>query len=288
MTGRDLGYRSSFSNNQLIVIDALGPADKNTAAHLEEDVALMAVNAGRAGYTQYHKVQSADELAELLREIAQHCLDDGVRPIVHIESHGDEKHGLEIGTSKVLMDWSALHDAFVLINENAKGNLGIVMSACHGFHAIRPLNMRQPAPYFFLLGPETEVTAGLFESELPKFYRTILDKGDLTTAAENIDNQLRLFMSDRFFVVAFAKYLKAACIGKKGTARMERLVGEAIASGIEPTGENLRSIRGSIKAKLRAQDEAFHRIGSRFLHGRVPVSYTEVLDFVRSGIQGAR
>jgi len=287
MTGSGLGYGSSFSNNKLIVIDALGPADKNTAGHLEQDVALMAVNAGRAGFTQYHKVRSAHELAELLHEIAQHCL-GGLRPIVHIESHGDEKHGLEIGTSKVLMDWRALHDAFVLINENARGNLGIVMSACHGFHAIRPLNIRQPAPYYFLLGPETKVTAGLLESELPKFYRTILDKGDLTTAAESIDNRLRLFMSDRFFIVAFAKYLKTACIGKKGSARMERLVGEAIASGIEPTGENLRSIRGSIKAKLRAQDEAFHRIGSRFLHGRVPVSYTEVLDFVRSGIQGAR
>lgn len=160
------------------------------------------------------------------------------------------------------------------------------MSACHGLHAIRPLALRNPAPYYFLLGPEHVVSAGLLEREMPGFYRRLIESSNLTAAAEGLDPVISLFMADRFFYVAFGKYLKNACIGRKGSARMERLVGEAIAAGIEANGENLRSIRGAIKARLRSQREPFDRISRRFLHGGAPVSYDEFLRFVRSGLQG--
>jgi hypothetical protein len=276
-------FVSHFATNRLLVIDALGPEDSNAASNLEADVAIMATNVGLAGYTRYVKVDTPHALLGVLTDLAEECL-VGIKPIVHIEAHGDKVRGLQVGLSKEFLNWHALHEAFVMLNRNSRGNLGVVMSACHGLHAIRPITIDDPSPYYFLLGPDVEVKAGFLETQTRAFYGALLTEGNLTAAEARLDPRIRLFQSTLMFATAFARYLKDACIGKNAAARMERLLSEAIAGGIEPSVENLRSIRGAIKARLRAQDESFTRIGTNFLHGPIPFTYAELLQFVRAGL----
>ena len=140
MTRGPLAFQSKFTNNALVVIDALSDSDLQSARRLADDVGAMAAAEGRAGYCRYFKVRSAAELEGLLQEVHAQC-HQGLRPILHVESHGDKLAGIEIGATGEMVPWSAIEVHFRAINKTTKNNLGVVIAACFGLHAITPLKI---------------------------------------------------------------------------------------------------------------------------------------------------
>jgi hypothetical protein len=280
MTRGPLAFQSKFTNNALVIIDALSDSDLQSALRLADDVGAMAAAEGRAGYCRYFKVNSAAELEGLLQEVHAQC-QQGLRPILHVESHGDKLAGIEIGAAGEMVPWSTIEAHFRAINKMTMNNLGVVIAACFGLHAITPLKIGKPCPFYFLIGPDKVVAAGDIDEAMPAFYRTMLGTNSLDEAMAKISKEFRQFHCERFFYVTFAKYLKNACLGAGGARRVERLVTSAVDGGAVANRANLRALRNSAKSFVRSQEPAFNRRAAQFLHGRKSVTYEEFLRFVK-------
>lgn len=274
-----LSFTSHFSNNTLIIIDALGEDDLQTGIHLRDDM-RDATEVSRPGYCQYFKVESESHFFTVLEKINEHTK-NGFRPILHIEAHGDKDSGIRIAASGEFVSWSKLLPKLQEINGNSKNNLGVVMAACFGLNALRPLRIEDPCPFYFLIGSEFEVPAGYIDDALKEFYIELNRQNSLDDAMMKIDAKFRQFHAEKFFFVTFAKYMKNACMGAGAQRRVERLLTEVVQSGSITNRATLRTLRKNAKAFVRLQEHAFNKLSSRFLHGRKSISYEKLRQFAR-------
>jgi len=279
---RVFSFSSRFSNNAVIVIDALVESDFQTARHLADDLAPLTLSDG-SPYCRYHKVSTVQELLNYLGSIEIECK-KGLKPIIHFEAHGSQDAGIQVGEVGEWLNWNQLSEALITINVITKNNLGIVMASCFGFYMISSITIEKPSPFYFLIGSERTVEAGHIDDVMGRFYRKLFDLRSLDDAMTEVQEQFRQFHSERFFCIAFGKYLKKACIGKGASTRSERLLTEVMASGIPKSRENLRKFRRIAKNLITSsenQRNAFIRTAQYFLHGKVPMSFDEFERFVK-------
>lgn len=274
-----LAFSSRFSNNALIIVDALGESDLQTAIHLRDEI-CDATSARCPGYCHYFKVESASQFLDVLEQISAQTK-DGLRPILHIEAHGDEHAGIQIAASGEMVSWPQLLPKLQEINKNSKNNLGVVMAACFGLYAIRPLQIQEPCPFYFLVGSDQPVPAGCIDEVMKLFYLELNRSNSLDNAMKKVDTKFKQFHAEEFFYIAFAKYMKRACMGAGAQRRVERLLTEVVEGGAVTNRATLRTLRKSAKTFVRSQERAFYEHSSRFLHGRKSVTYEEFQRFVR-------
>lgn len=278
---RTFTFTSQFSNNAVFVVDALAPDDYQTARRLAEDLAPLTLS-DSSTYCQYVRVNSARELLETLEMIRSRC-ERGIRPIIHFEAHGGKDDGLMVGANREFVSWDQIVDLLLQINVITKNNLGVVMAACFGFYAISPITIRKPCPFYFLIGSDRTVTAGHIDDVMGRFYRRLFDLRSFDEAVSEVAPQFRLFHAERFFCIAFGKYLKKACMGRGATLRVERLVSAALQPGSPRSHEGLRALRKSAKTFVRSSDRhrlTFEKTAHYFLHGKVPMYFDSFERFV--------
>lgn len=274
-----LSFTSRFSNNTLVIVDALGESDSQTAIHLRNEI-CDATSASRPGYCHYFKVESASQFLALLEHINEQTK-DGLRPILHIEAHGDEQLGIQIAASGEMISWPQLLPKLQEINKNSKNNLGVVMAACFGLYAIKPLRVEEPCPFYFLIGSDEPVSSGYIDDAMKLFYLELNRSNSLDDAMKKVDAKFKQFHAEKFFYITFAKYMKHACMGAGAQRRVERLLTEVVEGGAVTNRVTLRALRKSTKTFVRSQERAFNKHSSRFLHGRKSVTYEEFQRFVR-------
>ena len=275
----DFVFNSRFSNNAVIVIDALRSSDMQTARRLEEELLPLRHGDGTA-YCRIIKTPDKQSFISGLQSIAAEC-ELGLKPVLHIEAHGDKLSGLEIGDQCEMVTWQELEDELARINKNTGNNLGVVLASCWGLYAISPLRIADPTPYYFLIGPDKEVSAGYIENQMKKFYIALFESSSLDNAMSKVEQEFKQYHSEQFFYRVFASYLRKACMGKGASLRAERLVSGAIERGAPNNRETLRILRKSAKNFVKPSKESFNRHARHFLHGKVPVSYELLLQFVK-------
>lgn len=280
MAYEELSITSRFSNNALIIVDALRKSDLQTAIHLR-DVVQDATSESHPGYCQYRRVTSGSEFHSFLDEINE-GVKNGMRPILHIEAHGDKDLGIQISASGETIPWQTLLPKLQTINKNSKNNLGVVMAACYGLHAIRRLNFMEPSPFYFLVGSEEGVSAGYIDDSMKDFYLELNRTNSLDNAMRKVDKNFKQFHAEKFFYVMFGKYMKRHCMGAGGQRRVERLLTGLRERGVVTNGDTMRAFRRCAKSFVRNPKQAFHKYASVFLHGRISVRYAELEKFIRS------
>lgn len=279
MARRDLSFSSSFSNNVLIIMDGLADGEYQTAAHLRDHVLDMSTD--RPGYCRYHRVGSADEILGLLDELPSQCA-NGLRPIIHIEAHGDKEKGLYLRQSGEFIPWGELLKRFLAINKASDNNLGVVMASCYGLLAIMTMKINQPVPFYFLIGTQTEIAAGDLEESMKGFYLEINRTGSLDEATKKLDSQFRQLHCEKFFYETFAKYMKRNCVGAGKRKRIEDVITAALNTGaVQNNRATLRALRKNAKVYFKSEESSFNKIADRFLHGRRSVEYTQFEQFVK-------
>lgn len=274
-----LSFRSGFQLNGIIIIDGLRSKDSRTAGRLSECINDLN-HPVLEFYHELIRVTSASELFEALDHVKMLCRDHGLKPIIHFEVHGDEAVGVAVGDAQELVPWAELLQKFRSINLLCQNNLGVVMAACHGLHLIESIEINLPCPFYFLIGPEHSVTSGIIEDSMLPFYKTLYTTKHIAEAFSVLDPLFQQFLAEKFFVIAFAKYLKNACLGKAGRNRVERLVSEAMAtSPLNP--ERIKQARKFFKKQVRARKTHFIRRASLFLHGKhLHINYDALEAFV--------
>jgi hypothetical protein len=276
-----LSIASQFSNNALFILDGLTSGEFQTAERLRRELDDLAQHQSTPT-VDYVKVATRDHVLVVLDQIEQECENKAVKPIVHIEAHGDEASGLVIGEQHERVPWPELSSAIQRINIATQNNTGLVLATCYGIQAIKPMTFLAPAPFYFLIGSQSKVSAALIDDEMKRFYQCLYATGSLTDAMLLVDEAFQQFHADRFFCKLMAEYFQTGCMGKAAIQRRERLISEAVKSGASADHQNLRQMRKSVKAATKPSQGIFDRYANIFLHGRHNIDYETFIEFVRS------
>lgn len=143
----DLTFDSSFSNNAVYILDGLASSELQTARRLDEELSDLK-HETETPYCSILRTDSRSSFFSALGEIESLCI-DSVRPIIHIECHGDMNTGITVGDQREKITWDELVDCLRDVNKASKNNLGIVMAGCFGLHAIRPIVITKLSPFYF-------------------------------------------------------------------------------------------------------------------------------------------
>ena len=261
---------TEFACNSVVWISSLAPNDEGPTRRM---VAEMTGHAQALGFAFEHiAVSGRAELSHLLAGLASRTEHRHMRPLVHLDTHGNKDDGLFIEGENVFVAWDDLAQMLREINVPSRNNLAVVGATCFGLHAIRPINLSTPTPFFLLLSPEEKVSNGFLETNIPRFYRTLFEVGSVEAAFANISERFNYFHCEKLLFIAIARYLAQQCAGKSRLQRRERLLTEIMSQGMENTLDNRRLARQMIKQGTRPDQSLIDRFAGRFLIGR-PCSF---------------
>ncbi|PEH80351.1 hypothetical protein [Burkholderia gladioli] len=264
----DLRFTSNFLNSHVFIIDGLTTGELQTGRQLYDDLLDLGYNEAGSASVEYRRVASSGEVLQALEEIVEYAR-LGCKPIIHFECHGDADGGLQVGGSRDMVSWESIEPLLRRINLASKCNLGVVMAACYGLYAITPLKIHRPTPFYFLIGPQDEVTAGALRNEMPAFYRTLFRTENLDAALASVPS-CRLYHAERFLAVSFGRYLKRGCIGNARLKRVENVLTQLVLGGGVQNRAQMRTARKVLKQRTKADANGptFTRYAGTFLAGR--------------------
>ncbi|MCX5568191.1 hypothetical protein [Kaistia nematophila] len=217
--------------------------------------------------------QSADHLRVFLDQVEKEAREDGLRPIIHIDTHGGKDTGIHIVPSGEDLSWEEATDRFKRINVATKNNLCVVSLACYGFHIVSEMSISDRTPFYILAAPENTVSGGFVESTCPEFYRYVFTHLDIMGAYRRIfGDTLKIMHCEEVLLIVMAKYVRAGTIGKAKQERVEALI-STVVNDIGPVGsETLKAMRKVAKEGIKPTQELLERYIGSFLMGR-PVAY---------------
>jgi hypothetical protein len=217
----------------------------------------------------------------------------GLRPIVHLDTHGNAENGIKIIASGEYVLWPDLVDRFRKINIATGNNLCVISGACYSMNAVWQVKLSEPCPFFMLIAPEYEVSSGFLEDKIFRFYSSAFDSLEIFAAyTENLAPTLSLHHSERMLAHSLKKYIKDYCIGKRGEARREELLTKVIAAGKAANRHEMRKRRSEIKNFTRPRQEMIVRFAkgqaSIYLMGKpFKLDISVLMDLVKSEIEHA-
>lgn len=281
-----MGMETELEFNKVFLIQSLDGAERQTGERLVESTLkpqLTRVGLGLA----YYKVANRVEFFAALDDIWRQCARETPRtyPIIHLDTHGaGDKSGIAMLPSREVVTWSEFAQKARGINVECHNNLLIVGALCYGLLAITEINMREPAPFLALIGPETPVTVGEIDGGFGPFYEQLLMVESLDDAMAKLSSKFGLFLADRLFARTFVSYLKQHCKGVGQQERVESLLAQFMESHAAQriTEQEARNI---IEQHTQPSEAAFERFKTRFLMsdhplnaGRFPLAFDDVLN----------
>ena len=142
----------------------------------ESVIAPLSYGAVPIVQARHHAIGDRAHLFEVLEDIRERCINQGIYPIVHIEAHGN-RYGLRLASAE-RVEWLELLDALTGINRACELNLLVAMSACWGADISRILHPNHPAPFWGTVGPAEKIKAGALLDSFSAFYRSYLTDFD--------------------------------------------------------------------------------------------------------------
>jgi hypothetical protein len=274
-----LHLSSGLTVNSLIWISSLEPNEKGTTDRVHDDLQPYFVSIGLPFHTVEPK--SASDLLAGLDAIAKRAK-DGLRPIIHFDTHGSKRDGLYIAASHEHVPWQQLVDRLRPINVATGNNLCVVSAACFGLHAIMAINIGSPAP--------NTVSFGFAEQRTVPFYEAVFKGLDVVSAHEQyLAPNFKLFLCEKTLLVGLTKYVRNYCMGKGREKRIEELLTQAVAGGLPNTPENRRIARRTAKKNIRPDQPLIDRYVQTFLIGKkVDVTVKQIVDLAQARPQQRR
>ncbi|WP_312341122.1 hypothetical protein [Stutzerimonas nitrititolerans] len=255
-----------FNVNTVYLITSSRPGEEGTTRRLEESISDVSNNGGNFNFS-HARLHSGDGYFQLLEEIF-YGIDEGLRPIVHFDMHGSQERGLEIGRTGEFIDWESVVDSLRVINTKLNNELVVLITACHGLHAILPISFEKTAPFLCLIAPEEEVKVGHIEERVPEFYRELFSSGSLAHASQKLGKEFKYFHSAEFLFRTLSRYIKEKCKGAGGQQRREDLLTEIMETRLGEFPEKISEYRSKVKQHVAPNQELLDRYTSRFLLGK--------------------
>lgn len=270
--------------NSVVWIHSLGAAEKGFTERAIDDLQPFLMRAGV--YFESFEPATAADLQNYLDQIV-HRAANGLRPIIHFDTHGSAVEGLYVAGSNQYVSWAELVAWLRPINIATGNNLGIVSAACCSMHIYKDISVEKECPFFVLIAPTEAVSFGFIERNAVKFYEEVFTGSDITAAYnKHLQEKLTLFHCERALFVALGRYIRDHCVGRGGSERRERLLTKAISERGLPNNRNTRrSIRKQVKKMIRPTQALVDRYVKSFLIGKnAAFALADVMKEVRASI----
>ncbi|MGP5564868.1 hypothetical protein [Vreelandella alkaliphila] len=253
--------------NKLWVIESLPSGELRTGKNLFDNQLDKAKQVQQDLVVEFAEPITKSELFDVLEKIRNEAL-SGIYPMIHFECHGCED-GLGTASGE-MVEWDEIRETLIEINRATKLNLMIVIAACNGAHLIKVSTKLDAAPFWAIIGPEVEVTAGHIQDNFGRFYESFFsdldgDKaiGILNEGAEHQDRAYHFLSAAGLFSRAYRAYYKSHCVGKKKKERIEHLVSEAMKNS-DVKRRGVAWARQQVKKGLASEGQHFDKLRERF------------------------
>lgn len=275
--------------HKLWIIESLPQGDLKTGQNLYDN--QIAYSRLHKPYLKvaFEKPHTKKQLLQLLQKVRDEAMDEGLYPMIHFECHGSPS-GLYVASGEQV-SWNDLRTTLIEINRACRLNLVIVLAACNGAHLIKVVAKLDRAPFWAIISPEVEVTAGDIERDFGAFYAVFLKDFDgdaaITALNENMSDKNRQYhflTSFGLFLRAYAQYYRDHCIGQGRRNRLENFVSQAMDNPrVNALGVNW--VRNKAKEYLSDKEQHFNIIKEKFFFidlypdnsQRFPFLYKDVL-----------
>jgi hypothetical protein len=198
--------------------------------------------------------KTAAELFKFL-ELLEDRAKAGLRPIIHLDTHGGLTDGLYIAASREFVTWQELVKRLRPINVAAHNNICIVSAACFSLHTIMSLDVKAPTPFFVMLAPQHTVTFGFIEDNMFEFYEDVFLSHDVMLAHErHLAPNLQQYHCQRLLLKSLSGYMRDSCTGKGRRKRVRALVKRRIL--VPETRRKSAGWRDDLASRLLSRTES--------------------------------
>lgn len=276
--------------HKLWVIESLRVKDLKTGRRLVDGQLTQAQHAHPHLEVAYNTPAAKQELLNLLHHIRDEAR-KGIYPMLHFECHGNEDG---LGTADGdLIEWDELRKVCIEINHGCRLNLVVVLAACNGIYFMRTAEQLDRAPFWAVIGPETEVNEDDVESDFGAFYTKLFESLDgsaavlaLNRGLSRANRQYHFSSIEAIFLRAYVAYHRDHCTGEGLRKRTEELLRVLMQDpNVRQKGEAWA--RQHVQGRLSKGDEeeGFNGIKSRYFFledfpenaDRFPASHNDVI-----------
>lgn len=263
-----LNISETLQINSIVWIHSLPPNEMGPTNRLIGDIKLLGLQGGFPvlEYAVKDRTELADVFASVTAE-AQKTL----RPIIHIDAHGNADEGLLLSPSGECEGWLNLIEMLRTLNVATQNNLVVIFALCFGLHIYKQASLSRPVPAYFFGAPSNEITAGFLEDQTLEFYREVNRTSDLTSAFNRtLGKQMESFHCQGLFLLSLLRYIRKYCMGKGRRERLEGILTAILErDGItSPTSAQLREVRQLARERLKPSETLIERFAPIFLIGR--------------------
>ena len=260
-----LQIKSQFTFNSIILVSSPRKDEDGIPRRIAEELSTLSCSSNNF-FFDHKDIVNKDALRKVLYDIEGKC-QRGLRPILHLDMHGDRSNGLEIGRNGEMVSWKEIIEWLRPINIRLKNNLVLIITACHGLYVIEPISIREPTPLFCLIAPQEEIKFHEIDDAIGPFYRELIETRSLDKAFEKLSGSFRYFHSEKMLIISMAKYVRRYCMGHGAKERLEVLLTEALKSKQQNTKQNRKYFRKMAKAFIKPKQDLLDRYAKIFLHG---------------------
>ena len=158
------------------IIEWLRTDDRPTGQELFEVVQPFGLAAQPPVDTVFHQIATRAEFVALLRTIERQFEADGVIPLLHVETHGDDS-GIGLSEDEGF-DFIDLARELMPLNKMTGLRLFLVLAACEGLWGTKMSLPSERAAFQVLLGPIRTVTDGEVATAMQAFYASAFAERD--------------------------------------------------------------------------------------------------------------
>lgn len=239
MEANEAARSHTFKVNHIAIVESLAASDFLTGRELAGYLRGQLEDSQTPITVSYSEVATPDDFRAVVASLATRAEYEGLRPILHVEAHGEDDFGLHFRSGK--LHWREICDALIPLNQASDFNLLLSVSACFGVNFISGLTLSRGASCYALLGPSQDLSGSDLLNRFRIFYREVIHSQNLDLALVTM-NQDQLEQGHMVFLLAetwfedlMLEYLRNAAHTKELKAAAMRMYVKAKGAGAAST-----------------------------------------------------
>jgi hypothetical protein len=176
--------RVGFTFSQVLIIESLPAGEVRTGGVLAETLRPIIDEHSPEIAVELLVVDGSEKFQNVLIALGK-AAPTGHRPVLHVECHGSQAHGLVFADGSVL-SWDAFGNLLTDLNVATQFNLLSVVSACFGAHLLGQFSPVRPAPAWCIIAPTEEVFSSELMAGFRQFYAELFATSDAGKATDTI------------------------------------------------------------------------------------------------------
>lgn len=273
-------FDTSVDCNSIVLLSAPRQDEIGQSSRISEDLKIITVKYGMN--FECFLINTKNELIDYLRQLHS-SIENGLRPILHFDAHGNKDHGILIGNTNEFVSWNDITSELRKLNAASGNQLFVFIASCYGIYTLKSVTIYDSTPFYIMFGPSNAVTIEEIENIIPNFYKVLFEYNNIEESIKSLNCKFEYFHAERLFCKVMIQYFRDHCLGNGGRKRRENLLSGAMnKKGVENTKQNRILFRKVIKKDIKPSPEFVDQYATVFLHGKkCSISSIEIISMAK-------